>query len=164
VKIRKELWFGFVIMGLIIAGTAVMLIAAPTITRGHLGLMMLALVVVAIMLGFPTAFTLMGMGMIFTWLAYDRDILLQEDVGDRRASKAVFGAGPETVAEVLDAAIDSLARLRFATPRPPRARLRSRAQSDHASVAGRDEGPAGAIRAPASRRVRVKARRTSTRP
>ncbi|HET9206723.1 MAG TPA: TRAP transporter large permease subunit, partial [Burkholderiaceae bacterium] len=24
-------------------------------------------------LGFPTAFTLMGMGMIFTWLAYDRD-------------------------------------------------------------------------------------------
>ena len=36
--------------------------------------MMLALVVVAIMLGFPTAFTLMGMGMIFTWLAYGRDI------------------------------------------------------------------------------------------
>ena len=35
---------------------------------------MLSLVVVAIMLGFPTAFTLMGMGMIFTWLAYDRDI------------------------------------------------------------------------------------------
>jgi hypothetical protein len=43
------------------------------ITDGHLGLMMLALVVVAIMLGFPTAFTLMGMGMIFTWLAYERD-------------------------------------------------------------------------------------------
>ena len=35
---------------------------------------MLALVVVAIMLGFPTAFTLMGMGMIFTWFAYDRDV------------------------------------------------------------------------------------------
>src|SRR5215207_5877644 len=34
---------------------------------------MLSLVVVAIMLGFPTAFTLMGMGMIFTWLAYDRN-------------------------------------------------------------------------------------------
>ena len=28
------------------------------------------IVVVAIMLGFPTAFTLMGMGMIFAWLAY----------------------------------------------------------------------------------------------
>jgi TRAP-type mannitol/chloroaromatic compound transport system permease large subunit len=32
--------------------------------------MMLALVVVAIMLGFPTAFTLMGMGMVFAWIAY----------------------------------------------------------------------------------------------
>jgi hypothetical protein len=70
-KIRKELWFGFILMALIIAGTAVMLLMAPTITNGHLGLMMLALVVVAIMLGFPTAFTLMGMGMIFTWLAYE---------------------------------------------------------------------------------------------
>ena len=34
----------------------------------HLGLLMLALVVVAIMLGFPTAFTLMGMGVFFAWL------------------------------------------------------------------------------------------------
>jgi TRAP-type mannitol/chloroaromatic compound transport system permease large subunit len=73
IKIRKELWFGLIIMGLIVAGTAVMLLSAPTLERGHLGLMMLSLVVVAIMLGFPTAFTLMGMGMIFTWLAYDRD-------------------------------------------------------------------------------------------
>jgi TRAP-type mannitol/chloroaromatic compound transport system permease large subunit len=73
-KIRKELWFGFIIMGLIIAGAVFVLASAETITRGHLGLLMLALVVVAIMLGFPTAFTLMGMGMIFTWIAYDRDI------------------------------------------------------------------------------------------
>jgi len=73
VTIRKELWFGFTLMALIIAGTAVMLLMAPTITNGHLGLMMLALVVVAIMLGFPTAFTLMGMGMIFTWIAYEED-------------------------------------------------------------------------------------------
>jgi TRAP-type mannitol/chloroaromatic compound transport system permease large subunit len=72
-KIRKELWFGLTIMGLILLGTAVMLLSANTITSGHLGLMMLALVVVAIMLGFPTAFTLMGMGMIFTWIAYERD-------------------------------------------------------------------------------------------
>ena len=72
-KIRKELWFGFIIMGLIIAGTATMLLMAPKITNGHLGLMMLGLVVVAIMLGFPTAFTLMGMGMIFTWIAYEED-------------------------------------------------------------------------------------------
>ena len=73
IQIRKELWFGFILMALIIAGTAVMLLSAPTISQGHLGLMMLALVVVAIMLGFPTAFTLMGMGMIFTWIAYERD-------------------------------------------------------------------------------------------
>lgn len=72
-KIRKELWFGFTLMALIIAGTAVMLLSADKVTNGHLGLMMLALVVVAIMLGFPTAFTLMGMGMIFTWLAYEED-------------------------------------------------------------------------------------------
>ena len=72
-KIRKELWFGFILMALIIAGTAVMLLMAPKITNGHLGLMMLALVVVAIMLGFPTAFTLMGMGMIFTWFAYEEN-------------------------------------------------------------------------------------------
>jgi TRAP-type mannitol/chloroaromatic compound transport system permease large subunit len=73
VKIRKELWFGFILMALIIAGTALMLLMAPKVTNGHLGLMMLALVVVAIMLGFPTAFTLMGMGMIFTWLAYEEN-------------------------------------------------------------------------------------------
>jgi TRAP-type mannitol/chloroaromatic compound transport system permease large subunit len=73
VRIRKELWFGFVLMAIIVAGTAAMLLSADKVTSGHLGLMMLALVVVAIMLGFPTAFTLMGMGMIFTWLAYERD-------------------------------------------------------------------------------------------
>jgi TRAP-type mannitol/chloroaromatic compound transport system permease large subunit len=72
-KVRKELWFGFIIMGLIIAGTATMLLSADKITNGHLGLMMLGLVVVAIMLGFPTAFTLMGMGMIFTWVAYEEN-------------------------------------------------------------------------------------------
>ena len=33
-------------------------------------MLMLALIVVAIMLGFPTAFTLMGMGMVFAWIAY----------------------------------------------------------------------------------------------
>ena len=50
-----------------------MLVSAERITDGHLGLLMLALIVVAIMLGFPTAFTLMGMGMFFGWLAYERD-------------------------------------------------------------------------------------------
>ncbi len=68
-KIRKELLFGFVIMGLIILPTAIFM-PWSNLTQGHLGLMMLALVVVAIMLGFPTAFTLMGMGVFFAWLAY----------------------------------------------------------------------------------------------
>ncbi|MFZ3117647.1 MAG: TRAP transporter large permease subunit, partial [Variovorax sp.] len=72
-KIRKELWFGLGFMALIVGGAVAMLASAQTITHGHLGLLMLSLVVVAIMLGFPTAFTLMGMGMIFTWFAYDRN-------------------------------------------------------------------------------------------
>jgi TRAP-type mannitol/chloroaromatic compound transport system permease large subunit len=72
-KIRKELWFGFSLMAIIVVAALYMLVSVPQIERGHIGLLMLSLVVVAIMLGFPTAFTLMGMGMIFTWLAYDRD-------------------------------------------------------------------------------------------
>jgi TRAP-type mannitol/chloroaromatic compound transport system permease large subunit len=71
---RKELWFGFSLMAILIAGSVYMLVAAPVITNGHLGLLMLGLVVVAIMLGFPTAFTLMGMGMLFGWFAYGFDI------------------------------------------------------------------------------------------
>ncbi|MBB3643642.1 TRAP transporter large permease [Variovorax atrisoli] len=71
--IHRELWFGLSFMALIVIGAVAVLANAPTITNGHLGLLMLSLVVVAIMLGFPTAFTLMGMGMLFTWLAYDRD-------------------------------------------------------------------------------------------
>lgn len=71
--IRRELWFGLSFMVLIVSAAGIMLLRADTITNGHLGLLMLSLVVVAIMLGFPTAFTLMGMGMIFTWFAYDRN-------------------------------------------------------------------------------------------
>jgi TRAP-type mannitol/chloroaromatic compound transport system permease large subunit len=73
VKIRKELWFGFALMAIIVLAALYMLVAVERLERGHIGLLMLSLVVVAIMLGFPTAFTLMGMGMIFTWFAYDRN-------------------------------------------------------------------------------------------
>ena len=69
-KVRKELWFGFILMGLIISAAIGMLVSVPTIENGHIGLLMLSLVVVAIMLGFPTAFTLMGMGMLFAFFAY----------------------------------------------------------------------------------------------
>lgn len=67
--IRKELWFGFILMAVIIA-TLLLITPWGHVTNGHLGLIMLGLVVVAIMLGFPTAFTLMGMGMFFGWLSY----------------------------------------------------------------------------------------------
>ena len=68
-KVRKELWFGFTIMALL---AIPVLVFTPwtNLTNGHLGLLMLALIVIAIMLGFPTAFTLMGMGVFFAWLAY----------------------------------------------------------------------------------------------
>jgi len=69
-KIRKELWFGFALIALIVIPTFYFLPAPWSMSSGHLGLLMLALVVVAIMLGFPTAFTLMGMGVFFAWLAY----------------------------------------------------------------------------------------------
>ena len=67
--IRKELRFGFALMALIIVAL-LLIIPWGHVTNGHLGLIMLGLVVVAIMLGFPTAFTLMGMGMFFGWLSY----------------------------------------------------------------------------------------------
>jgi TRAP-type mannitol/chloroaromatic compound transport system permease large subunit len=69
-KLRKELWFGFSLMAIIVAAALTMLFSVPVITNGHIGLLMLSLVVVAIMLGFPTAFTLMGMGVIFAFFAY----------------------------------------------------------------------------------------------
>ena len=66
---KKELRFGFALMAIILIAIAVFM-PWGNLTNGHLGLLMLSLVVVTIMLGFPTAFTLMGMGMIFAWLAY----------------------------------------------------------------------------------------------
>jgi TRAP-type mannitol/chloroaromatic compound transport system permease large subunit len=67
---RKELWFGLAMVVAIVALTVAALPAPSRLTPPHLGLLMLSLVVVAIMLGFPTAFTLMGMGTLFAWLAY----------------------------------------------------------------------------------------------
>jgi TRAP-type mannitol/chloroaromatic compound transport system permease large subunit len=86
---RKELWFGFAIMALVVASIIWILLGVDKITHGHQGLLMLSLVVVAIMLGFPTAFTLMGMGMIFTWLAYDGDIHRTLDLMVQAAYKSM---------------------------------------------------------------------------
>ncbi|MFC7297949.1 TRAP transporter large permease [Herminiimonas aquatilis] len=71
---RKEVWFGLSILVAIVVGLFILMPSPENMTNGHLGLLMLALVVVAIMLGFPTAFTLMGMGVMFAWFAfYSRD-------------------------------------------------------------------------------------------
>jgi TRAP-type mannitol/chloroaromatic compound transport system permease large subunit len=67
---RRELWFGFGLMAMILAAVAIFMPAPAEMTDAHLGLLMLSLIVVTIMLGFPTAFTLMGMGVVFAWLAY----------------------------------------------------------------------------------------------
>jgi TRAP-type mannitol/chloroaromatic compound transport system permease large subunit len=67
---KKEIWFGLSILLAIVVALFVLMPAPAAMTNGHLGLLMLALVVVAIMLGFPTAFTLMGMGVLFAWFAF----------------------------------------------------------------------------------------------
>jgi len=46
-KIRKELWFGFALMAVILVAIAIFL-PWGNLTNGHLGLLMLALIVVAI--------------------------------------------------------------------------------------------------------------------
>ncbi|KAF0164184.1 MAG: TRAP-type C4-dicarboxylate transport system large permease component [Rhodocyclaceae bacterium] len=67
---KKEIWFGLAILAAVVIAVFVLMPAPSQMTNGHLGLLMLALIVVAIMLGFPTAFTLMGMGMMFAWFAF----------------------------------------------------------------------------------------------
>jgi TRAP-type mannitol/chloroaromatic compound transport system permease large subunit len=68
---KKGAWFGLSILALIVFGLFVLMPPVDKITNGHMGLLMLALIVVAIMLGFPTAFTLMGLGTFFAWYAYN---------------------------------------------------------------------------------------------
>jgi TRAP-type mannitol/chloroaromatic compound transport system permease large subunit len=68
--VKKEIWFGLSILMAVVIGIFIFMPAPSQMTNGHLGLLMLGLVVVAIMLGFPTAFTLMGMGMMFAWFAF----------------------------------------------------------------------------------------------
>ena len=54
-----------------------------------LGLIMLTLIVVVIMMGFPTAFTLMGLGMMFGFIAfYDPSQHLDREQGLRPDGRA----------------------------------------------------------------------------
>jgi len=57
-------------MALVVILVFWMLPAPSQMTNGHLGILMLAMIVIAIMLGFPTAFTLMGMGTMFCFMYY----------------------------------------------------------------------------------------------
>jgi len=87
---RKEIWFGLSILVAIVIGLFILMPAPADMSNGHLGLLMLALVVVAIMLGFPTAFTLMGMGVLFAWFAFhsadpDQAVQLTLDLMVQRA-------------------------------------------------------------------------------
>jgi TRAP-type mannitol/chloroaromatic compound transport system permease large subunit len=66
---RKELYFGLSMLAFIVLAIAIFM-PWSNMSNGHYGMLMLALVVGAIMLGFPTAFTLMGMGIIFAFFAY----------------------------------------------------------------------------------------------
>jgi TRAP-type mannitol/chloroaromatic compound transport system permease large subunit len=92
VRLRKELWFGFSLMAIIVTAIVVFM-PWGNITNGHLGLLMLALIVVAIMLGFPTAFTLMGLGMFFAWLAYRsvNPALAVQQVLDLMVQRGAYG-------------------------------------------------------------------------
>jgi TRAP-type mannitol/chloroaromatic compound transport system permease large subunit len=67
---KKEAWFGISFMILTVLGVLFMMPPFAQWTNGHLGLLMLAMIVIAIMMGFPTAFTLMGMGTMFAFFAY----------------------------------------------------------------------------------------------
>src|SRR5659263_604952 len=67
---RKEVWFGLTIMAAVVLAAFIFLPSPSMMTNGHMGLLMLAMIVIAIMLGFPTAFTLMGMGTMFAFFAY----------------------------------------------------------------------------------------------
>ena len=86
---KKGPLIGFGIMGLILLAIAV-LTPWSTLTTGHIGIIMLCLIVVAMMMGFPSAFTLMGMGVLFSWIAYrsvDPGIAVQQtlDLAVQRA-------------------------------------------------------------------------------
>ncbi len=77
---KKGNVIGFGIMGLILLAIA-LVTPWSTLNTGHVGIIMLCLIVVAMMMGFPSAFTLMGMGVLFSWFAYrsvDPDIAVQQ--------------------------------------------------------------------------------------
>jgi tripartite ATP-independent transporter DctM subunit len=76
---------GFGVLGLIVLAYILFLPPPAQMTQPHLGMIMLGLIVVAILLGFPIAFTLMGLGILFGLAAYWRPglALLENPVFDQ---------------------------------------------------------------------------------
>jgi len=77
---KNELIFGFGLMAIILLAIAIFT-PWSDLNNGHIGMIMLSLIVVAMLMGFPSAFTLMGMGVMFTWYAYhseNPDLALQQ--------------------------------------------------------------------------------------
>ena len=67
---KSPLTVGVASLAIVIVCIIGIFLSTDQITNGHIGLLMLGLIVVAIMLGFPTAFTLMGLGMIFGFYSF----------------------------------------------------------------------------------------------
>ena len=67
-----------------------------------LGLTMLVLIVAAIMMGFPTAFTMMGLGMVFGYLAFYRPDhhWLQNEVFDLFVQRTYGAMNNETLLSI----------------------------------------------------------------
>lgn len=63
--------FGFALLTVVVLVVVSIFLSVDPITDGHVGVLMLGLVVSAIMLGFPAAFTLIGMGVLFGLYAFD---------------------------------------------------------------------------------------------
>jgi len=66
----RSIGFGF--LGLIVLAFVLFLPPPSQITNPHMGMVMLGLIIVAILLGFPIAFTLMGLGILFGLYAFWR--------------------------------------------------------------------------------------------
>ncbi len=66
----KGLHIGLLALALMLAIVLAAFLSVEHITQAHLGLLMLGLIVIAILLGFPTAFTLMGLGILFGYAAF----------------------------------------------------------------------------------------------
>ncbi|MCP1673817.1 TRAP-type mannitol/chloroaromatic compound transport system permease large subunit [Natronocella acetinitrilica] len=61
---------GFSLLAIVVALVFGLFLSTENMTDGHVGLLMLGLVVTSIMLGFPAAFTLLGMGVLFGLYAF----------------------------------------------------------------------------------------------